>query len=169
MLHNLVFQLRRIETEVLSLDPATTRLGMRLLSAMKNWPVWSRFAVALFLSVVLAVPDFRAVVVPSDAVALTCAVVVAWIFSHRMYSLKLRRMSCERLQSNFAQISFTRFQQCFGSRNAVKNPGGVCWNVLKYFSLRAWASIPDHAHHQIRCPTVINITPLPPPRARFNG
>lgn len=80
MLHNLVFQSRRIETGVLSLDPATTRLGMRLLSAMKNWPVWSLFAVALFLSVVLAVPDFRAVVVQSDAVALTCAVVVAWIF-----------------------------------------------------------------------------------------
>ena len=37
-------------------------------------------SVALSLSVVLAVPDFRRVVVPSDAVALTCAVVVAWIF-----------------------------------------------------------------------------------------
>ena len=64
----------------MSLDPATTRLGTRLLSAMKNWPLWSLFAVALSLSVVLAVPDFRRVVVPSDAVALTCAVVVAWIF-----------------------------------------------------------------------------------------
>jgi hypothetical protein len=53
---------------------------MRLLSAMTNWSLWSLFAVALFLSVALAVPDFRAVVVPSDAVALTCAVVVAWIF-----------------------------------------------------------------------------------------
>ena len=46
MLHNLVFQSRRIETGVLSLDRVTTRLGMRLLSAMKNWPVWSLFAVA---------------------------------------------------------------------------------------------------------------------------
>ena len=62
------------------LDPATTRLGTRLLSAMKNWPLWSLFAVALSLSVVLAVPDFRRIVVPSDAVALTCTVVVAWIF-----------------------------------------------------------------------------------------
>ena len=60
--------------------PATTRLGTRLLSTMKNWPLWSLFAVALSLGVVLAVPDFREVVVPSGAVALTCAVVVAWIF-----------------------------------------------------------------------------------------
>jgi len=47
---------------------------------MKNWPLWSLFAVALSLSIVLAVPDFRRIVVPSDAVALTCAVIVAWIF-----------------------------------------------------------------------------------------
>jgi hypothetical protein len=47
---------------------------------MKNWPLWSLFAVAFSLSIVLAVPDFRRVVVPSDAVPLTCAVVVAWIF-----------------------------------------------------------------------------------------
>ena len=52
----------------------------RLSSAMKNWPLWSLFAVALSLSVVLAVPDFRRVVVSSGAIALTCAVVVAWIF-----------------------------------------------------------------------------------------
>ena len=54
--------------------------GTRLSSAMKNWPLWSLFAVALSLSVVLAVPDFRRVVVSSGAIALTCAVVVAWIF-----------------------------------------------------------------------------------------
>ena len=36
--------------------------------------------VALSLSVVLVVPDFREVVAPSGAIALTCAVVVAWIF-----------------------------------------------------------------------------------------
>ena len=63
----------------MSLDPAT-RLGTRLFSEMKNWALWSLFAVALSLSIVLAVPDFRRIVVPSDAVALTCAVVVAWIF-----------------------------------------------------------------------------------------
>ena len=64
----------------MSLDPATTRLGTRLLSAMKNWALWSLFAVAISLSVVLVVPDFRRVVVPSGAVALACAVIVAWIF-----------------------------------------------------------------------------------------
>jgi hypothetical protein len=47
---------------------------------MKNWPLWSLFAVAFSLSIVLAVPDFRRVVVPSDAVPLICAVAVAWIF-----------------------------------------------------------------------------------------
>jgi hypothetical protein len=47
---------------------------------MKNWPLWSLFAVAFSLSIVLAVPDFRTVVAPSGAVALTCAVIVAWIF-----------------------------------------------------------------------------------------
>jgi CBS-domain-containing membrane protein len=47
---------------------------------MKNWPLWSLFAVAVSLSIVLVVPDLRAVVVPSGAVALTCAVIVAWIF-----------------------------------------------------------------------------------------
>ena len=35
---------------------------------------------ALSLTFVLAVPDFREVVVPSGVVALTCAVAVAWIF-----------------------------------------------------------------------------------------
>ena len=48
--------------------------------AMKNWALWSLFAVAVSLNVVLVVPDFRRVVVPSGAVALTCAVIVAWIF-----------------------------------------------------------------------------------------
>ena len=65
---------------VLLLDPRNYKLGTRLSSAMKNWPLWSLFAVALSLSVVLVVPGFREVVVPSGAIALTCAVVVAWIF-----------------------------------------------------------------------------------------
>jgi hypothetical protein len=47
---------------------------------MKDWPLWSLFAVALSLTFVLAVPDFREVVLPSGAVALTCAVAVACIF-----------------------------------------------------------------------------------------
>jgi hypothetical protein len=62
------------------MEPATTRLGMRLSSAMKSWPLWLLFAVALSVSVILAVPDFRAVVVPSGTMAVTCAVIVAWFF-----------------------------------------------------------------------------------------
>jgi hypothetical protein len=47
---------------------------------MKHWALWLLFAVAVFLSVVLLVPDLRRAIVPSGAVALTCAVIVAWIF-----------------------------------------------------------------------------------------
>jgi hypothetical protein len=47
---------------------------------MKYWALWLLFAVAVFLSVVLLVPDLRRAMVPSGAVALTCAVIVAWIF-----------------------------------------------------------------------------------------
>ena len=60
--------------------PRNYKTGHGLLFAMKNWPLWSLFAVALSLTFVLAVPDFREVVVPPGAVALTCAGVVAWIF-----------------------------------------------------------------------------------------
>jgi hypothetical protein len=47
---------------------------------MKNWALWSLFAVAVSVTVVLAVPNFRAYVAPSNAVALACAVAVGWMF-----------------------------------------------------------------------------------------
>jgi hypothetical protein len=47
---------------------------------MKSWPLWLLFPVTLSLSVILAVPGVRAAVFPSGAVALTCGVIVAWIF-----------------------------------------------------------------------------------------
>jgi hypothetical protein len=83
MLDDLVFQSPTIKSKDLAFCRWTPQLqewerGYR--RQMKNWPLWSLFAVALSLSVVLAVPDFREVVVPSGAIALTCAVVVAWIF-----------------------------------------------------------------------------------------
>jgi len=83
MLDDLVFQSPTIKSKDLAFCRWTPQLqewerGYR--RQMKNWPLWSLFAVALSLSVVLVVPDFREVVVPSGAIALTCAVVVAWIF-----------------------------------------------------------------------------------------
>ena len=81
MIHNLIVQLRTIKTgPSIVAQPRNYKTGRWLTSAVKNWPLWSLFAVALSLSVVLAVPDFRRVMVPSNAVALTCAVIVAWIF-----------------------------------------------------------------------------------------
>jgi hypothetical protein len=52
----------------------------QLLSGDRNWPFWLLLALALSLSIVLAVPDFRAIVFPSGAVGVACAVIVAWIF-----------------------------------------------------------------------------------------
>jgi hypothetical protein len=52
-----------------------------------------------------------------------------------MYSFKLRRMSCDRLQSRSAQIAFSVSSNGFGSLKAVKHSGDVCCVVLKCFSL----------------------------------
>jgi peptidoglycan/LPS O-acetylase OafA/YrhL len=56
------------------------RMRTQSLSVMRKWPFWSLLALALSLSVVLAIPDLRAIVFPSGAVGVVCAVVVAWIF-----------------------------------------------------------------------------------------
>lgn len=56
------------------------KTGFTVVVSMKYWALWLLFAVAVFLSVVLLVPDLRRAMVPSGAVALTCAVIVAWIF-----------------------------------------------------------------------------------------
>jgi hypothetical protein len=61
------------------MDPATTNLGARILAAIKEWPLWTLVAVALSLSVMLAVPDFRGLLFPSVTI-LIFVVVVAWIF-----------------------------------------------------------------------------------------
>jgi hypothetical protein len=55
-------------------------MRIRSLSFMRRLPFWLLLAVACSLSVVLAIPDLRAIVFPSGAVGLACAVIVAWIF-----------------------------------------------------------------------------------------
>jgi hypothetical protein len=61
------------------MDPATANLGTKILTAIKEWPVWILFAIALSLTVILAVPYLQAAV-PISAALLICAAVVAWIF-----------------------------------------------------------------------------------------
>ena len=61
------------------MDAGSTDLGARVLGAIKEWPLWLLVAIALSLSVILAVPDFRGLIFPA-VVPLICLVVVAWIF-----------------------------------------------------------------------------------------
>jgi hypothetical protein len=49
-------------------------------SLIRNWAFWLLFVVALSLSIILGIADLRAVVFPSGAIVLACAVIVAWIF-----------------------------------------------------------------------------------------
>jgi hypothetical protein len=63
------------------MDPAAAGAGVRILAAIRNWPLWILFAVALSLTAILAVPDFRTLASPIGTVGLACAVVVAWIFT----------------------------------------------------------------------------------------
>jgi hypothetical protein len=57
-----------------------SRMRTRLLSVVRNWAFWLLFVVALSLSIILGIADLRAVVFPSGAIVLACAVIVAWIF-----------------------------------------------------------------------------------------
>ena len=52
----------------------------RTLNAIKEWPLWMLVAIALSLSVLVAVPDFRNLASPTTATALVYATIVAWIF-----------------------------------------------------------------------------------------
>jgi len=62
------------------MDPASTRILARTLDAIKEWPLWMLVAIALSLSVVIAVPDFRNLASPTTATALFYVTIVAWIF-----------------------------------------------------------------------------------------
>jgi hypothetical protein len=61
------------------MDAGSTDLGARILGVIKERPLWLLVAIALSLSVVLAVPDFRGLIF-ATVVPLICLVVIAWIF-----------------------------------------------------------------------------------------
>jgi hypothetical protein len=52
----------------------------RALDSVKNWPLWLLVAIALSLTILVAVPDFRALASPTTATALVFAAIVAWVF-----------------------------------------------------------------------------------------
>jgi hypothetical protein len=62
------------------MDPSSTSALARILIAIKEWPLWMLTAIALSLTVFVAVPDFRQLASPVIAAGLTYATVVAWIF-----------------------------------------------------------------------------------------
>jgi hypothetical protein len=61
------------------MDPSSGTWA-RVLDSVRNWPLWLLFAIALSLTVLVAVPDFRALASPATANALVYATIVAWIF-----------------------------------------------------------------------------------------
>ena len=62
------------------MDPASTGAFARILIAIREWPLWMLTAIALSLTVFVAVPDFRQLASPVIATGLIYATVVAWIF-----------------------------------------------------------------------------------------
>ena len=62
------------------MDPSSTGAWARALNAIKKWPLWLLVAVALSLTVLVAVPDFRPLASPTTGTALFYATIVAWIF-----------------------------------------------------------------------------------------
>jgi hypothetical protein len=61
------------------MDPSSG-IWARALDGVKNWPLWLLVAIALSLTVLVAIPDFRALASPTTATALVYAAIVAWIF-----------------------------------------------------------------------------------------
>jgi hypothetical protein len=62
------------------MDPSSTGMWARTLDAIKEWPLWMLVAIALSLTVLVAVPDFRNLASPTTGTALVYAAIVAWIF-----------------------------------------------------------------------------------------
>ena len=52
----------------------------RTLDSVKGWPLWLLAVTALSVTVLVVVPDFRALASPTTATALVYAAIVAWIF-----------------------------------------------------------------------------------------
>lgn len=61
------------------MDPSSG-IWARALDGVKNWPLWLLVAIALSLTVLVAIPDFRALASPTTATGLVYAAIVAWIF-----------------------------------------------------------------------------------------
>lgn len=61
------------------MDPSSG-MWARVLDSVKNWPLWLLAAIALSLTVLVAVPDFRGLASPTTGTALLYAAIVAWIF-----------------------------------------------------------------------------------------
>jgi hypothetical protein len=61
------------------MDPSSG-IWARALDGVKNWPLWLLVAVALSLTIFVAIPEFRALASPTTATALVYAAIVAWIF-----------------------------------------------------------------------------------------
>jgi len=61
------------------MDPSSG-MWARALDSVKNWPLWLLVAIALSLTVFVAVADFRTLASPTTATALVYAAIVAWIF-----------------------------------------------------------------------------------------
>ena len=52
----------------------------RALDSIKEWPLWLLVAIALSLTVLVAVPNFRDLASPTTGTGLLYGAVVAWIF-----------------------------------------------------------------------------------------
>jgi hypothetical protein len=63
-------------------EPASTAgAWVKVVEAVKNWPLWLFVGVALSLSVFCVVPDFRELVSPSIRTVILFAMAVAWILA----------------------------------------------------------------------------------------
>src|SRR5712691_10078442 len=62
------------------MDPSSTGMWARALDSLKEWPLWLLVAIAVSLTVLVAVPDFRNLASPTTATALVYCTIVAWIF-----------------------------------------------------------------------------------------
>jgi hypothetical protein len=61
------------------MDPSTG-IWARALDSIKEWPLWLLVAIAVSLTVLVAVPDFRNLASPTTTTVLIYCTIVAWIF-----------------------------------------------------------------------------------------
>jgi hypothetical protein len=62
------------------MDPSSTGMWARALDGIKQWPLWLLVGIAVSLTVLVAVPDFRSLASPTTGTALVYATIVARIF-----------------------------------------------------------------------------------------